>query len=694
MSSGKYKKHYTKYLPIYKDLAIINGGKTVWIPTDAHDGWYISSPVDENEEAWERGYPNKSKPSILPDDLSADVERTAYTTITYAPDESYKTKYYKETAYSEDNQGYDWMDNDSQRLPDYGDMVAWALYVDIDIKKEYKERPISKEHKNVLENRLNLWVQAFTKMTGSTKHVQLLDSGGGVYVFTPPSVLSPIADKYDKEERELIFTEIGERMRTVTGQLNKLICDTDDKPDEIFSADKVQNKNRQFKTIGAIHKTLDAVVHPIEPDNIQITHKKVDDITDDDITLAHDWVTNFTDENHRECIDNVIEYLFQGQFTKREDVELEFVDGTTWDDILDTWVDEKKSKIEQWEASLKEQKNISAEQLHTGITQDKSLHRESIRRLNNNKLKSYITRFVGADNVYEKSGNEMDFFPFWRGETSQSGRSAFYDFYEGGARFTDKADGTSRDIVYWVALEMTYDDKNYPDVNIIKDPGDKLGAGYWTAIQELRNRGEEIPILVPEPNGESSLPDWAIVQVGKKLGIVEDNEIIIINGDEKLIPSAWNRVLKKLDEEDIVHNCEPRKYLKGKNITPAYEEYDLEELELSYIDNEFYKSSDYVWLMPEFDSTDEFENFLDKIPEDIILFTYDDDILGGPADGMLLGSFIESNNDTKATMMSFEPFPLQSIDSIKSHKDLTIQEKVELDKTKMTIFIKPEDKRN
>jgi putative DNA primase/helicase len=694
MSSEEYDKHYEKYLPIYEDLAMVNGGKTVWIPTDAHDGWYVSSPVSEDEEAWERGYPNKSKPSILPDNLSSDVERTAYTTITYAPDKSYKSKYYKETEYDEDNQGYEWMDGDSQRLPDYGDMVAWALYVDIDIKKDYKKRPIPDEHKEVLERRLNLWVQAFAKMTGSMEHVQLLDSGGGVYVFTPPSVLSPIADKYDKEERELIFTEIGERMRTVTGQLNELICNEDDSPDELFSADKVQNKNRQFKTIGAIHKTIDAIVHPIDPDNIQIKHKKREDITDRDIGIAHEWVNNFTDDSHRECIDNVIEYLFQGQFTKREDVELEFVEGTTWDDILDTWVDEKKTKIEQWEASLKEQKDISQEQLHTGITQDKSLHRESIRRLNNDKLKAYITHFVGADNVYEKSGNEMDFFPFWRGSTSQSGRSAFYDFYEGSARFTDKADGTSRDIVYWVALEMTHDDKNYPDVDIIDNPGEKLGSGYWTAVEELRNRGEKIPILVPKPNGKGSLPEWAIIQAGKKLDIVEDKEIVTIDGDEKLIPSAWNRVLDKLDEEDIIHNCERRKYVISKNMTPAYEEYDLEEETESDIDDIFYKSSDYVWLMPEFDSAEEFENFLDKLPDDIILFSYEDDIAGGSADGLLLGSFINSDDDTKATLMSFEPFPLQNIDSITSHNDLTIQDKYELDKTKMTVFIKPEDKRN
>jgi hypothetical protein len=314
--------------------------------------------------------------------------------------------------------------------------------------------------------------------------------------------------------------------------------------------------------------------------------------------------------------------------------------------------------------------------------------------LNNDKLKAYITHFVGADNVYEKSGNEMDFFPFWRGSTSQSGRSAFYDFYEGSARFTDKADGTSRDIVYWVALEMTHDDKNYPDVDIIDNPGEKLGSGYWTAVEELRNRGEKIPILVPKPNGKGSLPEWAIIQAGKKLDIVEDKEIVTIDGDEKLIPSAWNRVLDKLDEEDIIHNCERRKYVISKNMTPAYEEYDLEEETESDIDDIFYKSSDYVWLMPEFDSAEEFENFLDKLPDDIILFSYEDDIAGGSADGLLLGSFINSDDDTKATLMSFEPFPLQNIDSITSHNDLTIQDKYELDKTKMTVFIKPEDKRN
>ncbi len=702
MSSEQYENHYKKYISIYKKLSKINNGKTVWIPTDEHDGWYVSNTVTENDKrAWEEGYPYKSRPSILPDDLTPEVERTAFTTITYAPDEAYKTKYYKKPEYSEDNNGYEWMDNDSNRLPNYGDMVAWALFVDIDIKNEYKKRPLPDKHKKILENRLKVWVKAFSKMVGDKNVVKLLDSGGGVYVFTPPSILSPIADKYNKEDRELIFSEIGSRMREVTGKLNSLICDADDAPDELFSADKVQNKNRQFKTIGAIHKSLDAVVHPINPNNIVIEHKKVSDITKKDINKADEWVEDFTDESHSKYIDNVIEYLFQGKFTRSENVNIDYVEGMNWEDILDTWLDEKKTEIERWETSLEEQKELTTEQLQTELTSNKAIAREATRRVNNDKLKEYIVNFVGKDNVYEKSNQEMDFFPFWRADTTQSGRSAFYDVYKGDARFTDKADGTSRGIAHWVALEMTYDDKNYPNVDLIDNPGEPLtGYKYIQALTELRKRGEDIPILVEEPNGNDEMDEKYLIGKAKEANLIEDDEIVTVQDNnasdgkrQTLIPSAYNRVLKKFDEADIKHNCEEKEYIKSKNITPAYEEYNLEKLTKSEINKKFYKSSDDVWLMPEFDSKEEFESFMNKVPEEMVVFKYDDKISGGPANGILLGAFISEDKKTM-TMTHFEFAPLEKIDTIKSVEHLSLQKEITLDKTKMTVLLKPEEKRN
>ncbi len=678
MSNGTYTNHYKKYLAIYEELAEANGGKTVWIPTDAHDGWYVSTPVDnENSEAWKQGYPMKSQPSILPDDLSPEVERTAYTTISYAPDEAYKPTYFKET-----EDGVEWLNNDSKRLPDYDELVAWALFVDIDIDKNYKQRPIPEEHKEIIEQRLDLWVKAFAAMAGGIDHVQVLDSGGGMYVFVPPTALSPVADRYDHEERGLIFNEIGKRMRTVTGKLDDLICSEDDAPQELFSADKVQNKNRQFKTLGAIHKDLDAVVHPRDPENISVTHKRMSDISDDDIEDAMEWAENFTSDTHRECVENVIEYLFQGKFTKRDDVDLDSVNGKDWKEILDTWVEEKIEALEAWKTAQEEREKISDERLRTELTQDRDVAQEAVRRVNNRKLKQYIIKYLGAENVYEKSGSEeMDFFPFWRAGSTESGRSAFYDFYEGQARFTDKADGTSRDIVYWVALEMTHDDKNYPNTKLIESPGESLsGSDYRRAIQELRDRGEDIPVLVPEVDEEETLSEWQIRQIGEEVGIVSSSDIVELDGNKKLKPDAWNAVLERLDKEDIIHNQEQRTFLKSRDISPPNtNELTEEEAEVAFYDNKAYS--------PEpFDSTEEYDEFLSSLPDHIVAFEYDGEIAGGPADGILAGAFISQDNEN-VTPIRIEPYPIQMINSIQSHNDLTIETSDSLDKTQMTVLI-------
>lgn len=657
-----YKDHYEKYIPVYEELAICKGGKTVWIPTDEHHGWYNSFLLDdEDSEAWKQGYPNGSRPSILPGDLSPEVDRTAYTTISYAKDEAYKEAYFKET-----DDGIEWFNDNSQRLPDYGEICAWSLFVDIDIGKDFKQRPLPQEYKDIINKRLELWVQAFSKMIGGdVDNVFVLDSGGGMYVFTPPSALSPIYDYFDQNEINLIFNEIGKRMRSVTGTLNDLICDQDDGPKELFEADKVQNKNRQYKTIGSIHKDLDSVVYPIDPNNIQIKNKTVKSITDEDIDIAKDWAREFTDQ-YEEYVDDIVNYLFQGRFVEREDMDIDYIDGSDWKEILENWVDKKQASIQSWEKIKKNREKIDKEKLKTDVTQDKEVAREAIRRVNNRKLKKCIVEFVGESNVYEKSNEEMDFFPFWRGESTESGRSAFYDYYEGKARFTDKADGTSRDIVYWVALEMTYDDENYPNIDMLKSPGDELdGKDYSRAIEELRNRGEDIPLLIPEPD-KNGLSEWRIIKIGKELGIVDEADIIKSNNREKLKPKAWNKVLERLESEDIKHNC---------NRNYPYTVEDLEDsLEKAYKN----RDSDYIgdpemahWESKNINNKNEFEEFMKNVPNYVIIFTYDGKIGGNSIDGFIAATFINvDGKNTKATVNRIEPNPIKNIESIDIYEHL------------------------
>lgn len=684
MSTLDYVDHYTKYLDVYREMAYCNDGKTVWIPTDDHDGWYVSSNVtDEDTKAWEEGYPKKSRPSILPDDLDPNVDRTAYTTISYAPDSAYETAYYRTTG-----DGIEWME-DIDRLPDYGELSAWALFVDIDIDKDYKQRPLPPEHKDIIEQRLELWTKAFAEMAGSIQNVMLLDSGGGMYVFVPPSALSPVSERYDEEDLQYIFNEIGKRMRTVTGELNDLICDQDEGPKELFSADKVQNKNRQFKTIGAIHKDLDAVVYPIDPQDISIKHMRVEDVEKENIESASNWANKFTNNKHEECVSYVIEYLFQGDFTQRDDMEIEYVDGNGWKEILDNWIESKKESIKEWEANREKRQNISKKQLKTDITQDRDVAREAIRRVNNQKLKEYIIDFLGSDKVYDKGNEEMDFFPFWRSESTESGRSAFYDYYEGKARFTDKADGTSRDIVYWVALEMTYDDENYPDTNLIDSPGESLeGKDYRIALEELRNRGEDIPILVPEVDDEDSLSDWRIKQMAIDLGLADHSEDIIVdhNGDEKLRPEAWNRTLERLEYDDITHNRNKKEPLTIEDITPPVTPEKQEQAQRNQIRDQFF--NDFGHYKPEFDSRENYKNFIDELPQYVIPFVYEGEINGSETGNVLCGVFTEQDEQT-LTMVRFEPFPVESVGAISSYQDLPIQTDETLSKEKLEILIKP-----
>lgn len=677
-----YSDHYDKYLPVYEELSTSNGGKTVWIPTDKHDGWYVNESVqDKSCDAWNKGYPLKSRPSILPDDLSSDVERTAYTTISYALDESYETKYYRK----EDGE-VEWMNSDVERLPDYGDIVAWSLFVDIDIDKKYKQRPLPEEHKDIISSRLNFWIKAFAEMGGDINKVFVLDSGGGMYVFLPPTALSPVSDRYDREDLNLIFNELGKRMRTVTGELDDLICQEDSSPKEIFSADKVQNKNRQFKTIGSIHKSLDAVVYPIQPEDVEIKHKKIESITNDDIKKAKKWAESFTSDKHRECVDSVVEYLFQGDFTSRDDVNLEYIEGESWKSIIDNWLENKKDQIQAWEHSIKNREEISEKKLRTDITQDRDVAKEAIRRINNQKLKDYIVNYLGEERVYEKNSEEMDFFPFWRAESTETGRSAFYDFYEGKARFTDKADGTSRDIVYWVALEMTYDDEQYPESDIINSPSEDLEPyQYSRCIKELRDRGEDIPILVPELEDDDSLSDWRIRQIALELGIATQQDIIKKEDKQTLKPTAWNRTIDRLDKEGINHNCDKRKPLEKSDIKPPSDPDSEQKRNRQQRYDLFFNSS---YHYEAFDSKEDYCEFIESLPKFVVPFVYNGKINDSEVDGVVAGVFVDQDQNS-ITLSGFEPLPYRSAEGLRTHKDVTMELNEKIDKKNMRILTLP-----
>lgn len=669
---NSFEDHYKKYLDVYEKIATVNKGKTVWIPTDSHSGWYVDDTAGEDSEGWNNGYPKSSRPQVLPDDLSSDVERTAYTTISYAEDDAYETKYYKET-----DDGIEWMDNDVSRLPDYGDMKAWAIFVDIDIKDDYKKRPLPDEHKKVIVNRLNLWVKAFSEMAGGEQHIQLLDSGGGMYVFIPPSCLSPIADKYERDDLNLIFNEIGKRVRSVVGKLDDLICSQDNAPKDLFSADKVQNKNRQFKTVGSIHKSINAVVHPVNPSDIRVTHKKVEDVTDQDIVEAKEWVDKFTSDSHRTCVESIVKYLFQGDFTNREDMDISFVEGDDWKDILDRWVEDKKESIELWESSIEEQSNIDSEKLNKQVTQDKKVAREAVRRVNNEKLKKYIVEYLGEDKVYEKTGSEMDLFPFWRSQNTKTGRSAFYDEYKGSARFTDKADGTSRNIVYWVALELTFSDNR--DENMIKSPSENLtGEQYAKCIRELRRRGEDIPILITDVDEDEKLPLWDIRKVGEQLNIIDYSE------DKPIKTSDWNEVIDFLNENDIVHNRSKQDYLEADEIIPPTPTSYNNEYSKDEIYSFFYNDKGYYEGV--FNSKDEYNKIIEETPENVVIFKYEGDISGSGEDDSVYAGVFSEQDDKTVTLVRFDPLITQSYNHIKNADDLPGETNESLDKTKLQIY--------
>lgn len=538
--------HYQQLKPVYDELASIDAETTLhtsWL--QGHEDWYTDEPTAEDTDAWDNGYSLARRANILPDDFdpSGFENRAVYTTNTYSSKEAFSTRHYR-PAGDDGDATRDWFE-DGTVLPQYNELGAMALIVDIDIGDEFKQRPLPKEHRTVIEQRLELWVQAFATMVGSREEVFVLDSGGGAYVMTPPAALLPITQSFhDDDRRAAVLKEIARRMREVTEQLDRCITEQDDAPRELFSADKITNKNRQFKTLGALHSDFDAVVHPIDPCDIAYDHLTHDDVDSDWIEEMVDWATAFTDAGHTDHVGNLVGYLFSHDFVENDDIDAEPVRDENWYKTLNTWYDKQEKRQE---ATSNQSTSDRTDWSDVGVTTDWDEIQAATARID---PKPYLKEIATEWATDKRADNTISFDPEWR--PSDSGTGAFYDPTKYGGCFTDREENEARGALHAVAVAE----------GIIESPYDPLEGKKWAkAVDALRDRGEDIPVYLDKKDGK--LSDESIVKAGRALDLIDDGDVTTRHGpygEYETIASneQWNRVLDALEERDIEHGQEYR----------------------------------------------------------------------------------------------------------------------------------------
>lgn len=535
-------RHYEQIESVYAELADYRGKTGV---LHGHADWYTTSSPDNEEWATykdEQNIPERfdavRRLNVLPEDFSqadAAEARSLYALITYADEE-----WIQPDAGSEPNNHVVPYDSDEDEyyrgsvLPDYADLSGFALAVDLDLADPYKTNPLPDEAQQVIETRLERWFESFAEAFGENNFTAL-DSGGGTYIMVPPAVVQPIVEQFDDRKRGLILDELGTRFRAWCERVGEEVNKQDDYPDELLTPDLIAHRNRQYKTIGSVHSSLNAVVRPLDTDDPQYEHLAVEDVDEDDIEAFEEWARSFTSDAYAEACDEVVCTLWE------TDTPME---------TLSDWVEEAETEQEERIRRAREREEIDIECLRNkGVTTDEQEVYAALAAIDTYDLARQL-----AEETHQKKRGEMDFDPWWRQSDSGRGATVLSD-----GTFLEKATNTRFGPAKAVAL----------DSGLIKEPSDDLSSTDWIeAVDTLRAMDYDIPVLLPDVESEDGerMPLWALRKAAVALDIVPDRDTAFTTRDtadgetvtDFVAPSLYNRTLAALDARSITHNSTPR----------------------------------------------------------------------------------------------------------------------------------------
>ncbi|MDY6775963.1 MAG: hypothetical protein SV253_07815, partial [Halobacteria archaeon] len=531
-------EHYDRIKPVLETLGESDGAHSLGVYD--HHGWY-KKQKETDVDLIDEGYDERARPFDLvvdTDEFSSRIDRHYYSVLNYQDPEVLRGAEPCRTT----DEGTEF--RDGSPLPNYEDIEAFSLFVDIDLKDEHKERPLTSEKKEKFERVISDFVDAFGCLVGDKSQVFTLDSVGGAYVFVRPQVTAPIAEEFDGEERGKVFSELAEKARDWVGETAKEII-KGTPAEELCKADKLVNVNRQYKAPLSLHKGIDGVVHPLETEGISYDFVPLESVDDTLIDETAEWAEGFTAPVATEDpLEELVEELF-GEY-----------DGETWEGRLSAYLEAKEEEERRREERAKRAAEKRAERREEGVDFEGAevtpFFDDVQNAVEDIGIREVVRKYASdAWDTSSRSG-ETTFDPSWR--ASASGKSCavpdaannFIDNDGGGGRVA-KAYGLGQGIVRNADADLS-------------------GEDWWRAVDGLREEGYDIPVYVPEkdtpkPDGTKyeRTPLWAVRKGAVALGVVDEDDFIEREGDDGGtyldFPDQESRkgALEALEDEGIKH---------------------------------------------------------------------------------------------------------------------------------------------
>jgi len=562
LSPAEIREHYREVSDVFDELGDVANNPTL-VKND-HHGWYVkrdNDNVDELEEGWtQRGR------VATADDYSEIVDRISrslYAITTYKKPDAVAQE--RPCRYNSDDEATEWK-GDENPTPGWGDVVALPAWGDIDLADELKpeRETLDTDVRETIERTLDAYIGEFAALYGGNRDaIMALDSVGGAYVFGPPEATIPIARlfKDDENASERVFEELNDRINGYLREAEQRINDRVTGAGDVIQPDWVNNANRAYKAPLSIHSSHDAVVTPIDTENVDYTYTPLEAVGETTISAAVEWAEQFTAVERTDLASELVATLWP-----------EYVDeNPDWKTALEEWVSDEREreKAEQRRREKAERERAKRlQELEETVTgQDVTPHKTDVYAALDNVDTGEIIRHYACDawDTGDAGGSKTEFNPSWRQSTS--GSSCYVD--HSANTFGDPGDGGGG----YAAKAMALGER------IINDASANLRGEKWAkAVDALRSKaGENIPVWIP---GKGSLkadggeydqtPHWAVVKAAVTLDVCDPADLEERESDDggtyTGLPDkeTYNATLDALEEHGVEHSRE--RYVTEKRV--------------------------------------------------------------------------------------------------------------------------------
>jgi len=550
------REHYHRIADAVGPIGDLAGNPTLLVNDKV--GWYVTRENDDPSDAeigggYEKKRRARNFTADYEDVVDRHLDRTLYALTCYKQPQAFERW---EAATFDDTAG-EYVYLNEKPSPHAEDIAGISAWVDVDLADELKgERPsLGAETYDVAEAAYDAYIEAMADLYGGRDAVFMLDSVGGGYIFGAPEATLPIARHFqdDADARKRVFSEFIDRSNAHLQNAEQQINEDVEGASEVVHPDWANNINRQYKMPLAIHGDHDAVVTPVDVEDVTYREPTpLDDVDDELLEEAREWTEAFTSVDFEDRVENIVATLWADAYAKHGD----------WQAALEAWVEaereaEREEERQREEAARRRERRL--EELGGGLegTPITPFSQDVYDALDHLDTGDVVKHHAAdAWDTGTSTSSKTEFDPSWR--TSSSGSSCYVDHEKN--TFGDPGQGGGGYAAKAMALGK----------GIISDASSDLSGEQWgEAVDALRDAGYDVPVWTPEAGSKKrgggeydQMPFWALRKAALALGVIPREALNEKTGEDGGTylgfpgPKTYNNALDAVEEAGLDHGRE------------------------------------------------------------------------------------------------------------------------------------------